>query len=90
MRNQYYQQKFKDNDGNIVVKYVWSQDISNHIYPQGLTPVFDQVNEAPSVGKMTVSQIQIDRQKRSREHFKKDILPGLGKDEQRHFNNKSK
>lgn len=90
MRNQYYQQKFEDSDGKIVVKYIWSQDISNQIYPQGLTPVFEEVQQAPMVGKMTVSQIQADRQKRSKEHFQKEIRPTLGKDEQIHFNNKYK
>lgn len=90
MRNCYYQQKFKDPQGNIVYKYVWSQDINNQIYPSGLTPIFEQINEAPSVGKMTREQIQQDRQNRSRQHFKKDILPTLGDDEQKHFNNKSK
>lgn len=35
--------------------------------------------------KMSSTQIKQDRQKRSDDHFKKDILPTLGRDEKRHF-----
>lgn len=35
--------------------------------------------------KMNSSQIKADRQKRSDTHFQKEVLPTLGKDEQRHF-----
>lgn len=90
MRNTYYLQKFHDLQNNIITKYVWSQDIGNSIYPEGLTPIFEQVQQAPHVGKMSTSQIQKDRQQRSSQHFKKDILPSLGSDEQTHFKNKYK
>lgn len=38
--------------------------------------------------KMTVDQVKRDRKQRSSEHFQKQILPTLGKDEQRHHRNK--
>ena len=34
--------------------------------------------------KMTQEQIRVDRKARSTEHFKREIFPTLGKDEQRH------
>lgn len=95
MKNTYYPQKFEDSKGNIVTKYVWSQDIDNEIWPkdaEGYTmmPYYEQIQQAPRVGKMSVSQIQADRKQRSSQHFKKDILPTLGSDEQTHFKNKYK
>lgn len=90
MKNTYYSQKFTNEQGEIVHKYVWSQDIDQQIYPSGLTPVFEEINEAPHVGKMTTAQIQADRKRRSSQHFKKEILPTLGSDEQKHFKNKYK
>lgn len=89
MKNQFYKQKFTNKDGEIVYKYVWSQDINNDIYPEGLTPIFEEKVETFVIGsKMTRQEIQIDRKKRSTEHFQKDVLPTLGRDEQMHFKNK--
>lgn len=89
MKNQFYQQIFSDGLGNTVKKYVWSQDMDKGIFPDGLLPVYEERVETFVIGtKMTRSEIQADRKKRSTEHFKKDVLPTLGRDEQLHFKNK--
>lgn len=38
--------------------------------------------------KMTRQQIQKERKERSSNHFKKEVLPTLGKDEKNHFKKK--
>lgn len=40
--------------------------------------------------KMTKQEIQVDRRKRSTEHFKKEILPTIGGKDRRHFERKFK
>jgi len=89
-RNIYYNQQFTNSLGQIVSQYVWSRDMEKQIYPEGLTPYYEPINEAPMVSKMTVSQIQADRKIRSSKHFQKEILPSLGNDEKQHHTNKSK
>jgi hypothetical protein len=95
MKNTYYLQKFETSLGNIVSQYVWSKDIEDGMWPKDvdgfvMTPYCEPIGQAPSVGKMSIEAVQADRKQRSTSHFKKDILPTLGKDEQRHFDNKYK
>lgn len=95
MKNTYYSQKFLTVRGEIVSQYVWSKDIEDEMWPKdvdGFTmiPYSEPKGQAPSVGKMSTQAIQADRRVRSTQHFKKDILPTLGKDEQRHFSEKYK
>lgn len=89
MKDTLYPQKFRDiNTGEIVERYIWTSDLEKENYPEHLQPYFEKVNEAPAVGKMTKQQIQSERRARSQNHFKKEVLPTLGKDEKRHFKKK--
>lgn len=95
MKNTYYPQKFSTSSGSIVTKYIWTNDLEHGIWPKDdegvtMTPYHEQIGQAPAVGKMSVQAVQADRKTRSTAHFKKDILPTLGKDEQRHFEQKYK
>lgn len=48
-----------------------------------------ELSQKPNViVKMTLEEVKKDRKMRSSSHFQKEILPTLGKDEQRHHKNK--
>lgn len=89
MRDTFYPQKFRNiNTNEITERYIWTSDLEKENYPEDLQPYFEKVNEAPMVGKMTKDQIRTERKARSTNHFKKEVLPTLGSDEQRHFKKK--
>lgn len=94
-----YLQKFKDSEGKIVEKYIWVSDMEKENYPQDhnkqpLTPIFEEEKPEsifPTIitgNKMSRQDIQIERRKRSSDHFKKEILPTLGRDERIHHKRK--
>lgn len=93
-----YPQKFKNSKGEVITKHVWVSDMNKENYPLDednipLTPIFEEVKESnfPTIitKKMTRQEIQIERRKRSSDHFKKEILPTLGRDEKIHHKMKN-
>lgn len=97
MSNVLYNQKFRCSRCKEEVKvYVWTKDLE-----EGKLPVHEkcgktlkiveepQTNESFSIGgKFKKGRNPIDARKRSTDHFKKEILPYLGRDEKRHFRKK--
>lgn len=84
-----YNQRFRFKDGSLVEKYVWESDIiKNNVskFPKKddgevAEPFFEEVVEPKFtvLNKMTPGQIQKDRLKRSREHYKREIWDTLPK-----------
>lgn len=100
MKDTLYSQKFKNSEGEIVERWVWVSNMNKQIHPLDqdnktpLTPIFEEIKEEsnfPTIitKKMTRQEIQAERRKRSSDHFKKEILPTLGKDEKIHHKMKS-
>ena len=95
-KNTLYEQLFKKSDGSTIKKYVWTSDINKEIYPLDennipMEPIFPEYVEGPLIitgAKMTPQQVQVERKQRSSQHFKKEILPTLGRDEKLHFGQK--
>lgn len=94
-RDTLYEQKFQKNDGSTIEKYVWTSDMEKGNYPKDedgnmMIPIFEEIVEGPLIitGKMSPQQVQKERQARSSQHFKKEILPTLGRDEKLHFGKK--
>ena len=100
MKDTLYSQKFRNSKGEIVEKWVWVSKMNREEYPLDqdnktpLEPVFEEIKEEsnfPTIitKKMSRQEIQVERRKRSSDHFKKEILPTLGKDEKIHHKIKS-
>lgn len=83
MKDHYYPQAYKRANGVIEKHYIWLSEIkkAKHKASDGTTLTskhlyFEPEVNAPKVmNKMTKAQIKVDRTKRSREHFKKEIMP---------------
>lgn len=92
-----YQQEYLcPSCGRIEKHYVWTSEIETktHICSCGDVVGFAEVYDKPIVEsplllrKMTKEQIKADRTKRSRKHFKEEVLPTLSGKDQRYFNSK--
>jgi len=97
--DRFYDQAFIFSDGSIVHQYVWESDVINNNkdkFPKNEKneigePFFKESNE-PSfmvLRKMNINQIQQDRLKRSREHFKKEIWETIPKSERKLFRDRN-
>lgn len=90
-----YPHKYLCSCGEIQKHYVWSDEIEEKKHKcdnkdcdkeVGYDEIqFPEEVKAPFVGKMGKEAIRNDRTDRRLNHFKKEILPTLGSDEQRHF-----
>lgn len=94
-----YPQEYKCTEcGAITKHYVWISELETAKHECGcgeiLTPenvYYKSTVEPPShLRKMTKDQIKADRQKRSTDHFKREIIPTLSGKDQRYFKNKYK
>ena len=96
-----YKQKFTCLDcKHTFSKMVWESDLEKKLFISceqsdckgEAHPVFEEEGEAPMLmtGKMNKQQIKQDRFKRSREHFKREVLPTINPKsmEGKYFNKK--
>lgn len=94
--DRYTPERYRCSCGQVSKHYVWTSKMEGAIHscPQckmGLTIEhldIEEINEAPRVGKMTRDQIKADRKQRAQNHFKREVLPTLGKMERKHFGKK--
>lgn len=91
----YYLQKFKCKCGTSTF-YTWLSQIDSHkclLCHKVYKPVFEKVNEAPAMiigSKHAKGRTPQEKEKRRTEHFKKEIMPTLAKEDRTHFENKFK
>jgi len=94
-----YRQEYKCTKcGSITKHYVWTSELetATHKCDCGETLIFENIYDAPVVEtfrigtKMTKEQIKADRTKRSRKHFKDEVLPTLSGKDQRYFKSKNR
>lgn len=92
-----YRQEYKCTEcGSITKHYVWTSELETATYKCdcGETLTVENIYDKPVVEspvllrKMTKEQIKADRTKRSRKHFKDEILPTLSGKDQRYFKSK--
>src|ERR1700744_1873694 len=91
-----YQQEFQcPKCGEKHKEYVWATKLfevkikcaNKSCHGKLLQPLFEDIPTTPMIinGKMTSPQIHADRRARSKKHFETEVLPYLGKPDQRMF-----
>lgn len=91
----YYPQLFKCKCG-INKHYTWSSELYDKICDtckKKMTPIFEAVNTTPTViiaSKHAKGRTPQEREKRRTDHFKKEVLPTLPKEDRAHFEKKFK
>ena len=101
----YYKQEFRCPSGHIHYDFIWEHELdqtkikcpmlkeNGKVCNRMMKPHFEEVGKGFYImGKMNKSEIKKDRQKRSTEHFKKTVLPGINPKsiEGKHFHKKYK
>lgn len=98
VNDRFYNQRFIFPDGSIHEQYIWESDIVNdniNKFPKNDNgeigiPYYPEEKEInfSVLSKMTTSEIRVDRTKRSKEHFKKEVWETIPKSEKKFFRNR--
>ena len=97
-RDRYYPQLYKcPSCGMVQEHYIWAsqaEEAKHNCTSCGseirYTEMYEEKVEKvyTGVGKMSIQAVQAERKKRSTDHFKKEVMPTLSRQDKKHFERK--